>query len=193
MVVRPTVQELRDFTPFVAVDLVQPNDLLVFLGGPFVLLDVGVQVVVPALAALLSDAPWECLRDVRPVLGSELFNIFREFLVFLGCPGTFDHGGIEDFLPAMQALDIGSVVEVRCNLLPVFCAKLVDELGKLLIFLGVPVPFGVVRVRKVVGSLDLFVLAEATVVLKPAFAQTSCLICQTQSPVLAPFFHKILS
>lgn len=79
------------------------------------------------------------------------------------------------------------------NLFPVFCAKLVNELGKLLIFLGIPVSFGVVRVREVVGPLDEVWLTNATVVINSSLAQTSCLICQTQaSPVLASLLHEML-
>ena len=48
---------LGNVTPPVAVDQVQFNDLNVFLQGPLLLADVWVEVVVPALSALLADSP----------------------------------------------------------------------------------------------------------------------------------------
>lgn len=101
MVIRSSVQELCDLAPFVAVDPMQPDDFQVLLGCPFVFLDVRVQMVVPTLATLLTNTTWEGLGDVRPVLGSKLFNIFRKFLIFFDGPRTFDHGRIQDFLPTV--------------------------------------------------------------------------------------------
>ena len=50
------------------------HDDLVLMSGPAVLADVGVEVVVPPLPALLPDAARQLLRDVAPVLGPTLFD-----------------------------------------------------------------------------------------------------------------------
>ena len=50
-------------------------DRLVLLRCPFVLFDVRVQVVVPALAALLPDAAGQGLRNVAPVFSAELTDV----------------------------------------------------------------------------------------------------------------------
>jgi hypothetical protein len=47
---------------------------LVLLLGPAILADVRVEVVVPALSALLSDAPRQLLGDVAPVFGAVLLD-----------------------------------------------------------------------------------------------------------------------
>lgn len=129
VVVRAAGQEFSNLRPLVAEFLVQPNYCLVFLRCPLVFLDFWVQVVVPPLAALFPDSPGKSLRDVAPVLCSELRNIFREFLILFYAPWSFDHRRIENLLPPMEALDVGALVQVRGDPLPVFCAKPLDELS----------------------------------------------------------------
>lgn len=51
-------QKFRDFAPFVTVLFVSLDDGSIFISGPFVFLDVWVQVIVPALATLLADSSW---------------------------------------------------------------------------------------------------------------------------------------
>ena len=45
------------------------DGVVFFLGPPF-LSDLRVEMVVPALSALLADPPWQALGDVGPVLGT---------------------------------------------------------------------------------------------------------------------------
>jgi hypothetical protein len=44
--------------------------LLVFFFGPTIFLDVWIQVVVPALSALLADSAFEIMSNLAPVLGA---------------------------------------------------------------------------------------------------------------------------
>lgn len=53
-------------------------------------------------------------------------------------PGSLDELGVEDLLPAVEALHVSSVDEEAGNTLPVSGAKLIHELLKLIIFLGCP-------------------------------------------------------
>lgn len=50
------------------------DDDLVLFFGPFVLADVGVEMVVPALSALLADSARKVLGDEAPIFGSVAFD-----------------------------------------------------------------------------------------------------------------------
>ena len=71
-VVRAPLEELGDLRPLVSEVLVLLHDDAVLLLAPRPLLDTGVQVVVPPLAALLPDAPRKLRRDHRPLLRAML-------------------------------------------------------------------------------------------------------------------------
>jgi hypothetical protein len=58
VVVCSSRQKFCDLAPFVSVLFVSLNDGSIFVTGPFVFLDVRIQVVVPALAALLANSTW---------------------------------------------------------------------------------------------------------------------------------------
>lgn len=81
----PAREQLSDFGPAVAQLLVCLVDDSVLLLGPRSLLHLWVQVVVPALAALLADTPLQVLGYHRPALGSILLNQ----LYHLGCMCVF--------------------------------------------------------------------------------------------------------
>lgn len=70
----PARKQLGDFCPAVSQLLVSLVDNSVLLLGPRGLLDLWVQVVVPALTALLADASLQVLGDHRPALGSVLLD-----------------------------------------------------------------------------------------------------------------------
>lgn len=56
----------------------------VFLFSPALLLDVGVQMVVPSLSALLAYTAWKILRDVAPVSCSVFIDqLHHDFVLFL--------------------------------------------------------------------------------------------------------------
>lgn len=75
VVVGPARKILGDLGPAIAELLVRVDDGLVLLRRPFVLLDVWIQVIVPALAALLTNAPGKGLCDVAPVFSAELTDV----------------------------------------------------------------------------------------------------------------------
>ena len=66
----PSRQQLGDLSPAVAQAFVGLVDDAVLLLGPGGLLYFRVQVVVPALTTLLSDASLQVLSDHRPALGA---------------------------------------------------------------------------------------------------------------------------
>ena len=72
------------------------------------------------LAALLADTAGEVRGNLAPSLRAILFDALHENTIFLLSPGSFDHLRIEHFLPAVEALDIGAILELLGNFLPVF-------------------------------------------------------------------------
>jgi len=116
------------------------NQQLIFFLGPGVFFDVGVKMVVPSLTALLSNTPIEVRSDERPLLGTVFVDELNDlFILFLG-PGSFLEVGIEDFLPAVKALNICFLSFERslCNLLPVLAIVLLHSLPQRFVFIGRP-------------------------------------------------------
>ena len=103
---------LGDLGPLVAVLRVGDDELAVLLAAPLLALDVGVEVVVPALAALLADLDGELLRDLGPLLRAESAHELDDLGVLLLSPGTLHELGIEHFLQAVKALHVGALIEV---------------------------------------------------------------------------------
>ena len=79
----PAREQLGDLGPFVAQPGVGLEDDVVLLRGPGRLFDAGVEVVVPALAALLSDAALEVARDEGPALWAVLVDKLDDQVVLL--------------------------------------------------------------------------------------------------------------
>lgn len=70
----PSGEQLGNLRPAVAQSFVGLVDDAVLLLGPRGLLHLGVQVVVPPLAALLADSALEVLGDHGPALGAVLVD-----------------------------------------------------------------------------------------------------------------------
>lgn len=143
MVIRSAGQEFSNFRPFVSVLLVCLDYSSIFLVGPFVFLDVRIQMVMPSFPTLLANSSWECLSDVTPVLGPELLHILRQHIILSLSPRTLHHRRVQHFLPTVQALDICPLIQIRSYLLPIFCAKLSDQFSKFFILFGVPISLGI--------------------------------------------------
>ena len=101
MVICSARQILRDFAPFVPILFMSLYDGLILLRSPLVLFDVRIQVIVPSFTTLLSDPSRQRLGNMAPIFCTELLDIFRQLLVFLDTPGTFDHRWVEYFLPSV--------------------------------------------------------------------------------------------
>jgi hypothetical protein len=63
---------------------------------------------------------------LAPVLCLELVNLLDKYAILFFSPRAFFHFGVEDFLPAVEALDIGPVFEALSNFFPV---AWLDKLG----------------------------------------------------------------
>jgi hypothetical protein len=98
-------EKVRDLAPAVAEARLLALEDGVLLGRPGRLVDVRVQVVEVALAALLADAPRDAVRDLAP-LADSLLEALHDRLVLLKRPGALHEPGAQHFLPAVQALHV---------------------------------------------------------------------------------------
>ena len=80
---------LRNVTPAVAVYQVQLDNQHILLGSPLALADVWVEMVVPPLTTLLSDAAGQALGDLSPILGSASRHNLSQDLIFARRPRAF--------------------------------------------------------------------------------------------------------
>ena len=111
-VIGASFERLGDFRPAIAVLCVRDDQLTVLVCAPLLALDLGVEVVVPALAALLADAARELLRNLGPLLSAQLADELDDLGILLRRPRAFDELGVENLLPAVQALDVRALLEV---------------------------------------------------------------------------------
>lgn len=88
-VVRPPRQHLGHLRPLVPVGRVRQEQDPLFVGHPLHLQDAGVEVVMPALPALLAEPALDELGDKGPALGAILFNKLSNQIILLFGPGFF--------------------------------------------------------------------------------------------------------
>ena len=81
-------EHLGDLGPLVVHDTVHQKQDPLFLLVPVDFLDAGVEVIVPALAALLAYSAIQVLRDQRPLLGAICHHQLEYSPVLLGRPGS---------------------------------------------------------------------------------------------------------
>jgi len=106
-IISAAIDTLGDIAPAIAMDQVQPHNEEIFLHRPLSLGDVRVQVVVPALAALLSNATRKVLCYLCPILGAQLNNNYRQDLVLLLRPGAFRKmTAIDELEPTCVTFDL---------------------------------------------------------------------------------------
>ena len=89
-VVRSPFKNFGDFSPLIVNDSVHEEQNPLFLLAPGDLLNHGVQVVVPALTALLADAIREMLCNQRPLLRAIALDELEDSPVFFSSPRTFN-------------------------------------------------------------------------------------------------------
>ena len=140
-VVRAAGQVLGYLGPSIAHAHVQVDEERVLVVGPRRLLDVRIEVVVPALATLFAQAAAQVLGDERPALGAVLAYQVDHLGVLLLGPRALDEVRVEDLLPALLALVLGARRrrEVRADLLPVLGRArivLAEAAQQVVLFLG---------------------------------------------------------
>ncbi len=70
VIISSPVQKLGNLRPLVPVLQVKLEDFVVFIFAPAVFLYVWIQVVMPPLAALLSDSTFQVVSDLTPILSA---------------------------------------------------------------------------------------------------------------------------
>ena len=129
-VVGPSWQQLGNLGPLVAHVDVTLQDGPILGGGPGLLANVRVEVVVPPLPALLADPSGQLVGDDRPLLGPvPLHQLDDLAILFLG-PRALDKGGLEDLVPAVQTFDLLAMGKAGGDGLPVLGPMLVDGLAQ---------------------------------------------------------------
>ena len=83
-------QNLSDFGPLIVDNAVHEEQNPLFFLAPADFLDHGVQVIVPALTALLTDSVWEVLSDKSPFLWPVALNELKYAPVFFSSPRPFN-------------------------------------------------------------------------------------------------------
>ena len=73
----------------------------VLLFGPSLLVDIGVQMIKPALSALLANSSGEVFGDFAPIFGTVHSDQLYNDLVFLFGPGSLSKLGVQHLLPSV--------------------------------------------------------------------------------------------
>ena len=100
---------------------------LIFVRLPRPFLDRGIEVIKPALPALLADSTRDSGRDLGPLCYPRA-DARQNTSIFVFRPRSFHQPRFEHLLPTMQTLDVGAtILEMFLgNLLPVLGADLVN-------------------------------------------------------------------
>ncbi len=110
---------LGNVTPAIAVDHMEFDNQLVFLHGPLTLCDIRVQMVVPSLTTLLSNATGERFGNMSPIFGAVALNDSGQDLVFLLGPCAFGKmTTVVQFKPAGVALDLRLASDKLADAIP---------------------------------------------------------------------------
>ena len=133
VVVGASGEVFRYLGPAVPILEVELEDARILLLSPSILLDIGVQMVVPALPALLADAARQVLSNLAPVLSAALLHLVDQLAILLFCPRPFHHFGVEHFLPSVEALHIRAGLEAFSDALPILGAHLLYKFFEFLV------------------------------------------------------------
>ena len=91
---------------------------------PFALGNVGVEMVVPPLTTLLSNAARQAFGDLSPILGSASRHYLSQDLIFASCPGAFGEvATVYELQPACMTLDFGFPGQKLADAIPRILTK----------------------------------------------------------------------
>ena len=134
-------QQLGDLRPAVAPLCLRFDEDRVLVLGPAALLERRVEVVEPALAALLADAAGDAVGDLGPLGDAGLDTVDDDLVLLLG-PRPLDQARLENLLPPVEALHVGSLLaqEFLRDHLPVVRADGRHRRAQLLVLFLRPAP-----------------------------------------------------
>jgi hypothetical protein len=99
-----TGQTLRNFVPAVADALMEIGDYRILLCSPSLAAHVPVEILDPAVTALLTNAPWEKLGALRPARPAFTGNKINDCLVLFAGPWPFHQCRVKSFSPSLANL-----------------------------------------------------------------------------------------
>ena len=135
-VIGPTRKQLRDLGPSISKGFVSLKNLPVLLFPPRLLVNVGVEVVVPALPALLPNSARQMPCNQTPLLRTVLSDELDDLQVLFGGPRTFHQARLKYLLPSVEALNLSSISQFLGNLLPVASTVLLDSRTERIVLWG---------------------------------------------------------
>ena len=91
------------------------KDLFIFIRGPLIVANFGVEYILPTFAALLTSSALDIGRSLVPLCNSKFLDPLYEFLVFIGVPLSLLETGRDDFVPTMNSLYGSSPWYPFCN------------------------------------------------------------------------------
>lgn len=86
-VIRPARQHLRHISPLIPQSRMRQEQYPLLIWRPLHLQDTRIEVVMPTLSALLTEAAWDEFGDEGPALGSVLLDEFPHEVVLVVAPG----------------------------------------------------------------------------------------------------------
>lgn len=95
------------------------HDGNIFFFCPALFLYVRIKVVMPSFSTLLAYSSMKVLSDKRPIFRTVLHNHLPDDFVFLCSPRPLHQDRVEHLLPPVEALNIGPILEKRCNFFPI--------------------------------------------------------------------------
>lgn len=138
-VISSAIQHLSHFSPLIADASVIEEQQPLLLGSPRNLLYFRIQVVVPPFTTLFPNTSRQVFSDLSPLLRAVSVDQVQDKSIFLISPGTFNKAGIQDLLPSMEALHVGSPVKWLCYPLPVSATVLLHCIAQSVVFIFSPV------------------------------------------------------
>ena len=134
-VVRSAFDVGSDVSPATLVAGVTVHELQVLGRGPRTHVDGGVQVLAPALLALLRVAAFHKLRNSAPGVAAMHVDGGTQLVILLTCPSSLGQARAQRLAPALVALHEVTGPDQSSNAFPVLAAEGLDGLDKARVFL----------------------------------------------------------
>lgn len=81
---------LLDLDPFVTVYFVELHKLEIFRNSPFLFIEVGIDIIIPSLTALLANSSGQKGSDLLPLFEAVFSDLLLKNHIFFRCPVSFD-------------------------------------------------------------------------------------------------------
>jgi hypothetical protein len=158
-VVGAPIEDLGDLGPLVADSAMVEVEKELLLNAPADLLNLGVEVVVPSLTALLPYSSRQLFGYLGPLLGAMGLNQFKDETVFLFGPRSLDKAWVQNLLPPVQALDVCPTRKGFSDFLPVSSAVPINCISEDVVLLLSPM-----ALHQAIFTLSFLVFSGTTLI-----------------------------